>query len=63
MNNKEIEQLLKQEAIYKWQVAKKIGIHETTFIRWFRDELKKEQIQQILSAVEEIKLDRMKQQK
>lgn len=61
MNNKDIEQLLKQEAIYKWMVAKKIGIHETTFIRWFRDELTKEQIQQVLSAVEEIKLDRMKQ--
>ena len=63
MNNQKIEQLLKREKIFKWQVAWKIGIHETSFIRWFRDELSQEQIQRVLSAVEEIKLDRLKVQK
>ena len=63
MTNKEIEVLLKKENIYKWQIAKKIGIHETSFIRWFREELKQEQVQQVLSAIEEIKLDRLKEQK
>ncbi|EOS73442.1 hypothetical protein C817_05062 [Dorea sp. 5-2] len=63
MNNQKIEQLLKREKIFKWQVARKIGIHETSFIRWFRDELSQEQIQRVLSAVEEIKLDRLKVQK
>lgn len=63
MSNHEIEHLLKQESIYKWQVAKKIGIHETTFVRWFREELTQEQVQQVLSAIEEIKLDRLKAQK
>lgn len=60
MVNEKIEMLLKKEKICKWQVAKKIGIHETTFSRWFRDELSKEQLQEILSAVEEIRLDRLK---
>ena len=63
MNNQKIEQLLKREKIFKWQVARKIGIHETSFIRWFRDELSQEQIQRVLSAVEEIKLDRLKEKK
>lgn len=63
MSNKEIEALLKQESIYKWQVAKKLGIHETSFIRWFREELSQDRVQQVLSAIEEIKLDRLKEQK
>lgn len=63
MNNQKIEQLLKREKIFKWQVARKIGIHETSFVRWFRDELSDEQVRRILSAVEEIKLERLKEQK
>lgn len=63
MNNQKIEQLLKREKIFKWQVARKIGIHETSFVRWFRDELSDEQVRRILSAVEEIKLERLKAQK
>lgn len=57
MNNKDIEKLLKEERIFKWQIAKKLGIHETTFVRWFRDELTAEQIQQIQIAIEKIKAD------
>lgn len=63
MRNTEIEKLLREEKIYKYQVAKKLGIHETSFIRWFREELTEEQLQQVLSAIEEIKLDRLKEQK
>lgn len=63
MSNKEIEALLKKQKIYKWQVAKKIGIHETSFVRWFREELSQEQKQQVMSAIEEIKLDRLKAKK
>lgn len=63
MSNKEIKELLHRENIYMWQVAKKLGVHETTFCKWFRDELSQEQAQRVLSAVEEIKLDRLKEQK
>ncbi len=63
MSNKEIKELLHRENIYMWQVAKKLGVHETTFCKWFRDELSQEQVQRVLSAVEEIKLDRLKEQK
>lgn len=63
MNNKEIKALLHKENIFMWQVAKKLGVHETTFCKWFREQLSQEQIQKVLSAVEEIKLDRLKEQK
>lgn len=62
MSNKEIESLLKQEKIYKWQVAERLGLHETSFCRWWRKPLSEEQARQVLSAVEEIKLDRLKRQ-
>ena len=63
MSNKDIERMLKQEQIYKWEVAEKLGLHETSFCRWWRKELSQEQVQRVLSAVEEIKLDRLKEQK
>ena len=63
MSNQDIERLIKQEHIYKWQIARKIGIHETSFVRWFRDVLTEEQVRRILSAIQEIKLDRLKEQK
>lgn len=62
MSNKEIEALLKQRKIYKWQVAKKIGIHETSFVRWFREELSQKQVQQIVLAIEDIKKERLQKE-
>lgn len=61
MSNKDVECLLKKEQIYKWQIAEKIGLHETSFCRWWRKELSQEQVQRVLSAVEEIKLDRLEE--
>lgn len=60
MNNRDIERLLKQEGIYKWEVAERLGLHETSFCRWWKKPLSQEQEQRILLAVEEIKLDRLK---
>lgn len=62
MSNKEIEALLKQQKIYKWQVAKKLGMHETSFIRWFREELSQKQVQQIVLAIEDIKKERLQKE-
>lgn len=63
MSNQEIKALLHNENIYMWQVAKRLNVHETSFCKWFREQLSQEQVQKILSAVEEIKLDRLKAQK
>ena len=63
MSNDEIKQLLKKENIYMWQIAKVLNIHETTFVKWFREPVSKERQMQILSAVESIKLSRVKEEK
>ena len=63
MNNQEIKELMKQNKIFMWQVAKKLNVYETSFCKWFREELSEERKQQVLSAIEEIKLDRLKEQK
>ena len=44
-------------------VAKVLNIHETTFGKWFREPVSKERQMQILSAVESIKLSRVKEEK
>ena len=63
MSNKEIKALMKENKIFMWQVAKKLGVYETSFCKWFREELSTERQQMIVSAVEEIKLERLKEQK
>lgn len=63
MNNEQIKDLMKENGIYMWQVAKKLNVYETSFCKWFREELSEERKQQVLSAIEEIKLDRLKAQK
>ena len=63
MNNKQIKELMKENSIFMWQVAKKLKVNECSFSKWFREELSEERKQRVLSAVEEIKLDRLKQQK
>lgn len=63
MSNQEIKALMKENSIYMWQMAKQLGVNETSFCKWFREPLGVEKQQQILSAIEEIKLDRLKQQK
>lgn len=63
MTNEQIKKMLNENSIYMWQVAKVLGIHDTTFSKWFREPLTKDQQMQVSSAVENIKLSRMKQSK
>ncbi len=63
MNNQEIRAVMRDNNIYMWQVAKKLNIYETSFCKWFREELSEERKQQVLSAIKEIKSDRLKSQK
>lgn len=60
MNNRQIRAMMEKDDIYLWQIAKVLSIHETTLVKRFRNELSQEQLQQVLSAVEAIKLDRLK---
>ena len=60
MTNQEIKELLKKENIFGWQLAKEIGISETTFSRWYREPFNDEKVKMILSAIDVIKGRRKK---
>ena len=53
MNNEQIRAVMHDNNIYMWQVAKKLNVYETSFCKWFREELSEERKQQVLSAIED----------
>ena len=57
MVNKKMKELIKENHLYNWQIAKELNIHETALSRWFREPLSDEQERLILLAIEKIKLD------
>lgn len=52
--NIEIRNKIKASGLKQWQVAKKLNVAESTFIRWLRDELSEEQKNRIYEAIEEL---------
>ena len=46
MDNKQIRVVMRDNNIYMWQVAKKLNVNETSFCKWFREELSEERKQQ-----------------
>lgn len=61
MKNEQLKEVMRANNIYMWQVAKKLNVYETSFSKWFREELSEDRKRMVLSAIEEIKLDRLKQ--
>lgn len=51
--NADIRNELKAAGVYFWQVAAKLGVAESTFIRWMRFELSDEQKQKVRAAISE----------
>ncbi|EJO03706.1 hypothetical protein R5R51_02025 [Oenococcus oeni] len=51
-----IKSVIKESTFYQWQVAKAIGISQTTLIVWLRDEktLDDKRKNKILEAIEEL---------
>lgn len=48
MDNKQIRVVMRDNNIYMWQVAKKLNVNETSFCKWFREELSEERKQQVI---------------
>ena len=53
--NQEIRDQIKAAGLKQWEVARKLGVAESTFIRWLRDELSEEQRTAIFKAIEDLK--------
>ena len=53
MNNQQIKEVMRYNNIYMWQVAKKLNVNETSFCKWFREELSEERKQQVMLKIQE----------
>ena len=52
--NEELRTELRIKNIPLWKVARAVGVHETTFVKWMREELDGERKERVLKAVAEI---------
>ena len=54
MTNEEIKKYANRKHVYLWQIAKKLGVTDSTFSRKLRDEFDDETKSKILSIIDEI---------
>jgi AcrR family transcriptional regulator len=59
IENQEVKEA--KGSIPLWRIAKKLGVHEMTVIRWFRDEMEAEKKVRVLGAIQEIKTEMVEQ--
>lgn len=59
MCNQEIRAIMKEQQIFMWQIAQMLHLHETTVIKYFRIEMSDDRKAKVLSAIEQIKQNRM----
>lgn len=52
--NSDIRGLIKSKNIKQWQVAQKLGIAESTLIRWLRTELPQANKEEFIKAINEL---------
>lgn len=55
MQNLDIRQLIQKNRLKQWEVANKLNISEYTFCKKLRRELAKEQKEEIIRAIEQLK--------
>lgn len=52
--NPQIRRELKENSIPFWKIAEKIGVSESTVVRWFRTELTPEQAERVNRSIQQI---------
>lgn len=60
MRNEAIKASMKQNAVFQWQVAERLGMSEFTFSRKLRHELAGEEREKVLAAIDQIVAEREK---
>lgn len=53
ISNADIREEIKSKGLYLWQVAAKLGIAESTFIRWMRMEMDNETKNRVREVIHE----------
>ena len=51
MTADQIKKVMRENRIFQWEVAKKLGIAEFTLCRWLREDLTTEQEEKIKNAI------------
>lgn len=57
MTGTEVKQLAKQNGVYLWQIAEKLGINDGNFSRKLRKPLSDEDTARVLSAIDQLKAE------
>lgn len=55
MTNKELKQAIKDNGLKQWQVALAVGITEMSLIRWLREPERRERVERVTAAIENLK--------
>lgn len=61
LKNVELRKALKENHVYQYELADKMGVSESTLVKRFRKELSVEEKAQILSIIDEIASEREEQ--
>ena len=57
MTGTEVKQLAKQNGVYLWQIAEKLGLNDGNFSRKLRKPLSDEDTARVLSAIDQLKAE------
>ena len=57
MTGTEVKQLAKQNGVYLWQIAEKLGINDGNFSRKLRKPLSDEGTARVLAAIDQLKAE------
>ncbi len=52
--NRAVRDFLKAKRVFQWEVAERLGIHESSLIRWMRTELPEDKKKKIMEAASAI---------
>ena len=58
MANQIIRDELREQKVYQWELAKALGISESTMVRKMRTEMSDEETKELLALIDSIVLDR-----
>lgn len=58
MANQIIRDVLREQKVYQWELAKALGISEATMVRKMRTEMSDEETMELLALIDSIVLDK-----
>ena len=59
MTNQITRDEFREQKVYQWELAKVLGISESTMVRKMRIEMSDEEIRELLALIDSIALDKM----